>query len=107
MGLQSADLSELALTVLAEWVQHLTPHGSKKSTSTVGMAHGGNSKGPATHDLCRFTEMVARLVENCQFDAEDPQSYSSHEQIARLLSDLCTYNAAGLSLMPSKELSGL
>lgn len=91
VGLQS-ELCELALTALAEWSGQLNPKGG----TTL-----------ASHDLCRFSQLVMRLVETCKFDVEDPQSYNSHQQIGRLLSDLCTQNASILCSMPSAELTQL
>ncbi|CAJ1359343.1 unnamed protein product, partial [Effrenium voratum] len=90
VGLQSE--KELALTALAEWVQNLCPK-------------GGNE--PASHDLCRLTALMTRLVHECKFDAEDLCSLGSHQQVARLFCDLCTLNAAGMCSMPQTELSAI
>ena len=87
VGLGS-DLRELALTALAEW------------------ASAFKNDSPASHDLCRFTDLLVQLVESCKF-VEDPSSYSSHQQIARLLCDLSTQNASSLCCMPQAELTGI
>lgn len=82
VGLQSK-LGELALTALAEWVQQL------RSIKDL----------PATHDLCRLLDMVIRLVEKCIFQ-EDAETYRSHQQICRLLSELCSLQS--LPRMPNE-----
>ena len=92
-----SELGELALTALAEWSGQLNPKGGGPTTTG----------GPTSHDLCRFSQLVIRLVETCKFDVEDPQSYNSHQQIGRLLADLCTQNASILCSMPSAELTQL
>ena len=85
VGLQSK-LGELALTALAEWVQQLR----------------SSKDGAAMHDLCRLLDMLLRLVEKCSFQ-EDAETYRSHQQICRLLSELCS--SQSLPGMPKNELS--
>ena len=47
-----------------------------------------------------------QLVDSCKFDVEDPSSYNSHQQVARLFCDLATQNASSLtSAMPAAELT--
>ncbi|CAE8666361.1 unnamed protein product [Polarella glacialis] len=59
-----------------------------------------------THDLCRFTAMLAKLAGGCIFDPEDSRSYAFHRQVAELLCDFCASNATTLSqLMSCADLS--
>lgn len=49
---------------------------------------------------------MIQLVDSCKFDVEDPSSYNSHQQVARLFCDLATQNASSLtSAMPAAELT--
>eukprot|EP00930_Biecheleria_cincta_P034172 TRINITY_DN23631_c0_g2_i1.p1 TRINITY_DN23631_c0_g2~~TRINITY_DN23631_c0_g2_i1.p1 ORF type:complete len:1356 (-),score=263.01 TRINITY_DN23631_c0_g2_i1:261-4328(-) len=104
VGIQMADLRELSVSVLAEWVDNLYP--TKKGG-------GGGAKGssqtippPANHDICRFTAMLAVLVSNCLFDPGDPLAYAFHRQVGELLCDLCVQQAASFcQLMPSTDLA--
>ncbi|CAE7834282.1 Gorasp2 [Symbiodinium sp. CCMP2592] len=104
IGFQSAGCKELAVTVLASWAEQL---GSQKP-SGKGSKGKGESTSPATHDICRLTALIARLVEECKFEFERPQSYGYHQQVGRVLADLCSFNAAGFcEVLPPAEMGTL
>ncbi|CAE7494641.1 TTLL9, partial [Symbiodinium necroappetens] len=104
IGFQSTGCKELAVTVLASWAEQL---GSQKP-SGKGSKGKGESTSPATHDICRLTALIARLVEECKFDIERPQNYGYHQQVGRVLADLCSFNAAGFcEVLPPAEMGTL
>ena len=101
IGFQSSNCKELAVTVLAAWAEQL--YGAQKS-SGKGSSGKGDSTSPATHDICRLTAMIARLLGDCKCDVQKLQSYGYHQQVGRVLCDLCSFNAASFGqVLPPAE----
>lgn len=99
IGLEIAELREMSVSVLAEWVDKVFPgKGKVQDLATVGIA---------THDLCRFTAMIVQLAKRCLYDGSQ-QTYAFHRQVAELVSDFCSSNADNLTYhLPASDLEAL
>ena len=62
-----------------------------------------------TEEDIKNTILIKVLIREyrCKFDVERPQSYGYHQQVGRVLSDLCSFNAAGFGeVLPPAEILG-